>query len=277
MDDLSTVLENARRVATRIGTEFVDYLPTLLGASILLLAGWGVAHLLRAATRRTGNHLNRLLDRAFRTGRLVDFRLSPRAVAALAEIIFWLTVFVFATIAARAAGLTTFANWLDRAIASLPNLIAGALVIVIGFFLSAVARDLTTASATRTTQSALIGKTVQIAIIVIALIIGLDQIGINVTFIVTMFAIVAGALLGGFAIAFGLGARNYVGNLIGARELKREIEPGQIIRFGELEGEVLEVTATTLVLSIDDGRLRIPAGQFDVESVTIVDADRRHD
>jgi small-conductance mechanosensitive channel len=95
-----------------------------------------------------------------------------------------------------------------------------------------------------------------------------------VTLIVTMLAIAAGALLGGFAIAFGLGARAYVGNLICASELRRDIEPGQIIRFGEIEGEVVDITATTLVLATADGRRRIPAGTFAVESMTVVDTDQ---
>ena len=108
--------------------------------------------------------------------------------------------------------------------------------------------------------------------VVVAVIVGLDQVGINVTFIVTVLAIATAALLGGFAIAFGLGARAYVGNLIGARELGREIEPGQIVRFGNSEGEVVGITATTLVLATKEGRLRVPAGTFAVESMTIVEA-----
>ncbi len=262
MDEISTVLENARRVALRALTEVVDYLPTLLGAAILLLAGWLVARLLRAGTNRAGDNINRILDRAFRSGRLASFRLSSRMLSTLSEIIYWLTLFVFASIAARAAGLTTFASWLDRIVANLPNLVAGALVIALGFLLGTIARDLVTATTPsgRTAQSVLIGRVAQISVIVIALVIGLDQFGIDVTFIVTVLSIAAGVLLGGFALAFGLGARDYVANLIGARELRREIEAGQVIRFGEIEGEVLEITATTLVLATKDGRRRIPAG-----------------
>lgn len=279
MDEVSAILENARRVFLHTLTQVVDYLPSLLGASILLLAGWVVARLLRAGTNRAGDNINRILSRFFRSGRLSTLRLSPRMLAVLADVIFWITLFVFASIAARAAGLTTFAIWLDRVVANLPNLIAGVLVIIVGFFLGAFARDFTTAAspATRTAQSLLIGKVAQIAIIVIALVIGLDQIGINVTFIVTILAIATGVLLGGFAIAFGLGARSYVENIIGARELKREIEPGQVVRFGEDEGEVLEITATTLVLATKDGRRRIPAGAFSANAMTIVDAEPSHE
>ena len=275
MDDISTVLENARRVAVRVGTDIIDYLPILLGASIVLLVGWGVARLLRAGTHRVGDHLNRMLDRAFRGGRLVEFRLSPRVLSALAAIIFWLTLFVFASISARAAGLATFGNWLDRLVANLPNLVAGGLVIIVGFFLGEVARDLAAATAppSRSAQRLLIGKGAQVAVIVIALMIGLDQIGINVTLIVTMLAVAAGASLGGMAIAFGLGARVYVGNLIGARELKREIQRGQVVRFGDIRGEVLDITPTALVLATDDGRRRIPAGTFATEPMTILDVD----
>jgi small-conductance mechanosensitive channel len=279
MDDISIVLENARRVAARAGASFVEYLPTLLGAIILLLIGWAVARLLRIGTRRAGDNINRILDRTLRSGRLARFRLSSRVLSIFGEVIYWITLFVFVSIAARAAGLATFATWLDRVVANLPNLIAGVLVIVIGFFIGTVVRDFTTAAGpeTRTAQSLLFGRVAQFAIVAIALVIGLDQIGINVTFIVAMLGIAAGAVLGGFALAFGLGARAYIANLIGARELKREIEPGQIIRFGDIEGEVLDITATTLVLATEDGRRRIPAGRFAEEALTIVEADCGHD
>ena len=279
MDDVSTVLENARRVAMHALTNVVDYLPTLLGASILLLAGWVVARLLRAGTNRAGGNINRLLDRVFRSGRLAQIRLSARMLSALADVIFWLTLFVFVSIAARAAGLTTFATWLDRVVANLPNLVAGVLIIVVGFLIGAIVRDLATATrpASRSAQGLLIGKAAQIAVIVVALVIGLDQIGIDVTFIVTVLAIAIGVLLGGFAIAFGFGARGFVANLIAARDLKREIEPGQVIRFGAVEGEVLEITATTIVLATKEGRSRIPAGIFATEPMTIVDLDSPHE
>lgn len=279
MDEVSAVLENARRVFLHFLAELIDYLPSLLGALILLLVGWGVAHLLRAGTNRLGDNINRILARFFQSGRLSALRLSPRMLSVLAEVIYWLTLFVFVSLAARAAGLTRFATWLDRPVANLPNLIAGVLVIVIGFFLGAFARDFVTvaAPATRTAQSHLIGKAAQIVIIVIALVIGLDQIGINVTFIITILAIATGVLLGGFAIAFGLGARRYVENLIGARELRREIEPGQVLRFGDVEGEVLEITATALVLATKDGRRRVPAGVLAAEAVTIVEAEPQHE
>lgn len=279
MNDISTVLENARRVALRALANVVDYLPTLLGAAILLLAGWLVARLLRAGTSRAGDNINRILDRAFRSGRMASFRLSSRMLSTLSEIIYWLTLFVFVSIAARAAGLTTFATWLDRMVANLPNLIAGILIIALGFLLGAIARDLVTVTSPSrgTPQRALVGKAAQISVIVVALIIGLDQFGIDVTFIVTVLSIASGVLLGGFALAFGLGARNYVANLIGARELKREIEAGQVVRFGGTEGEVLEITATTLVLATKEGRQRIPAGTFAVEAMTIVDVDSPHE
>ncbi len=278
MNEISTVLENARGVAARTLADLVDYLPTLLGACIILLIGWGVARLLRGGTKGAGDNINRLLDRVFRSGRLAQFRLSPRTLSALAEVIFWLTLFIFVSIAARAAGLTAFAIWLDRMTANLPNIVAGVLVIIVGFFLGEIARNLSTAttSAGRTAQGLLVGKTLQIAVIVVALVIGLDLIGINVTFIVAVIAVATGVLLGGFAIAFGLGARGYVANLIGAHELKREIEPGQVIRFGETEGEVLEITATAVVLATGDGRRRIPAAIFAAEPVTIVNVEASH-
>ena len=63
----------------------------------------------------------------------------------------------------------------------------------------------------------------------------------------------------GFALAFGLGARVMVQNLIAVRHLKQLISPGQIVEVGADRGRILEFSSTGLVLETAEGRKLIPA------------------
>ena len=108
------------------------------------------------------------------------------------------------------------------------------------------------------------------------MIVGVDQIGVDITVVVTALAIVLACLLGGLSIAFGLGARSYVSNLIGAHYLGREYQEGERIRINKIEGTILEITSVAVILETNEGRLTVPARLFSDEAVLLISRERRH-
>ncbi|CAN5336044.1 hypothetical protein BH24PSE2_BH24PSE2_24430 [soil metagenome] len=275
MSDLSQALRSARNTFYEALHSFIEYLPYLLAALLLLLIGWLVARLIRSACRRLGTALNRVLTRISRwsrTGR--SLRLSPAAAALIGNVAFWLVILLFVAMAARVARLELFTLWLDRIVAYLPTLIAGGLILLAGWFVSVLARDVVTAASEATSpgQSALFGLIAQSAIFLAAIVIGLDQIGIDVTFLIILLGILASGLLLSLALAFGLGARALVANLLGAQQLGGLLEKGQIARIAGIEGRVLDVTPTTVVLAVDEGTLSVPAKTFQEQATLIVGA-----
>ena len=255
------------------------YLPSFAAAIAILLIGWILARLVRGALRHVSNWTNRALDRVFRHGALASARVSARANTVVGEFAFWTVLFMAATIAANVAGLTVLSDWLGAVVAHLPNVAAGLVIIVVGYFLSVLGGEEVAAAArsAKAAHSALVGRLAQGAIFIAALIVGLDQIGIDVTFLVALFGITLGAALFGLSLAFGLGARDFVSNVIGARNARAELERGLTVRIGDIEGEVLEVTATQIAVDTPEGRRLVPARQFDREGLAIVDASAARD
>ncbi|MDO9461327.1 MAG: mechanosensitive ion channel, partial [Alphaproteobacteria bacterium] len=74
-----------------------------------------------------------------------------------------------------------------------------------------------------------------------------------------------GALLGGVAIAFSLGSKSFVSNLIGARYLNKDYRVGESIRVGKIEGKIMEITSIAVVLETNEGRVTVPAQIFGEE------------
>lgn len=255
--DLSTSVAD---LFSRTAAAVTDHLPGVIGALILLLIGWLAARLLRTISVR----LVRLGRRAAsRVSRRAD-PLNERAERLVGSLVFWLVMLLFLTAATHAMGLTVFTNWLDRVMSYLPTFLAGLLIIVAGIMAGALARDLIAAAGPGgAPQRSLLARLAQGAIVLTAVVTGADQIGIDVTFLMIIAAVVAAALLGGIALAVSLGARTFVGNLFGARNLRQLYSVGQYIRVGEFEGRVLEITATTVILETADGRVHLPARLFD--------------
>lgn len=246
------------------------YLPHLVAALLLLLAGWLVARLVKGAFVRLAHSTNSFLAR-IRPAARTRLQLSPTLIALLANVLFWLLMLVFAAIAARVARLDVFTDWLDRVVAYLPTLIAGGLIALAGYLVSTLIRDLvtTTVHSAGGTRSELFGLGAQGAVFLTAVVVGLDQIGVDVTLLIVLLAILLGAALLCLVLAFGFGARVFVGNLIGAQQALGSIEAGQTAEIDGLSGQVLEITSTSVVLATSRGRLLVPARLF-MEKATLI-------
>lgn len=270
--DWSTALRSAFE---QLGDRLAQLVPSLVGALLLLLAGWVAARLLRSLTIR----LAHLLDAALaRFSRARDFE-RPKVPAAstqvLGSIVFWVVMLFFLTAATQVLGLGAFTGWLNRVVLYLPTLLAGALIVLAGLLLGTLARDLVLAAPAPTApgQRALLARIVQLSILIAAVLIGAEQIGLDVTFLVVLATVVAAAVLGGIALAVSLGSRTLVSNLIGAQYLRQYYRVGQTLRVGAYEGAILELTATGIVLDTADGRVMLPGKVFGEEPTLLRTGD----
>jgi hypothetical protein len=276
MSDLSQSLQTLQGTLADAYRSFIEYLPHFVAALLLLLAGWLVARLLRGLCIRLAGGLNNVLAGLSRWSRAKRrLTLTSGARVLIGNIVFWVIILLFVAMAARVARLELFTVWLDRIVAWLPTLFAGGLIVLAGWFAGVLVRDLVSAAlaSAGSGQSELFGRILQGAVFIAGLVIGLDQIGIDITFLTILFAIVVGGLLLAVALAFGAGARDLVANLIGAQQLTRLLEPGQVARIDGIEGQVLELTPTSVVLATDEGRMAIPAKRFQEAAVLIVTAE----
>lgn len=256
-----------------------DYIPSLLAAILLLVFGWVIARLARHAIRKLADASNSFLERTFPSGILAEARVSTLVATLLGEIVFWAILLIAVGIAAGIAGLSAVAEWLDRITAHLPNLIAGIAIVVVGFFLSIYIREQVTPQATPggSRQRLLLGQVAQGLVISTALIVGLDQIGIDVALLVALTVVIVAALLTGLAVAFALGARSHVSNLIGMRSARRHLNPGVRIRIDDIEGEILEITPTQIALTNEQGKILVPGRFIDEQAIIILTPDTGED
>jgi small-conductance mechanosensitive channel len=100
--------------------------------------------------------------------------------------------------------------------------------------------------------------------------VGADQIGVRITFLIIVAAVVMSAVVGGIALAVSLGSRAYVANLIGAHHLRQAFGIGQRVRIGEMEGRILELTAVSIVLETEHGRVNVPAKVYNEAPIVLI-------
>lgn len=261
MDDPTLMWSSIQETAVTVFASLIGYLPSLFGALVILLLGWIIARLVRAGSTRILGAINRILERTLRHGLLSSVRIPMGASTIFGEIAYWIVIFMTLTISARIAQLPAVSRWLDEIVGFLPGILFGIATIIIGYVIASIVGDRVTetARASKSAQAILLGRISQATVFVVALIVGLDQLGVNVTVFVTLAAISMGSILVGFSIAFGLGARDHVGNLISARSYRQSLNPGVVVKIGEAQGEILEITQTDIALDTEAGRALIPA------------------
>ena len=107
--------------------------------------------------------------------------------------------------------------------------------------------------------------------IALTVIIGLGQLGIDVQLLGQILAVLVSAVVLALALAFGLGAGPTVANIIALRNLSRHYQQGQRVRIDQLEGEILELSKTTVILDTEAGRAMIPAKTFQEKISVLLD------
>jgi hypothetical protein len=252
--------------------DLAAFAPRLLAAAGLAAAGWLAGRLLKFLTvrllrgwgRQVASGVGRLLGSRDAEREMRGFALRPPVVEAAGRVVFWLAFLFFAAAATEALGLPVVSAWLSGVAAYLPRLLVAALIVVLGLLAGSLAR--TTLSATAASAgfayADALGRVAQGIVVMASCIVAFDQLGIQVTFLTVLAAIVTGTLLGGAALAFGLGARTAVSNIIASHYLLKTYRVGHHVRIGAVEGRIVDITPTAVIVATADGQAMVPAKEF---------------
>lgn len=258
-----------------IVNQVAAYLPRLLVAVMLLVVGWVVARVLRVISVRLLIGLDSLWHRVISQKGLTQLRPHQGPARIAGEILFWFAILLFIAAAASVLGLDIFVKWLSEITTYIPILLTGLLIILAGVVISSLLRDVisSTASSAGVPQSELLGRIAQTAVLLTAIIIGVNQIGIDVTFLSIVVGVLLAVTFGGVALAFGIGARAHMANIIAGHQLRQHYRIGDRLRIGDVTGTIIEFTATRAILDTDDGRVIVPASRFEETISAVIDRE----
>lgn len=246
------------------------FLPNLLAALALLLLGWLAAFVIRWLVQRFGKGLDALLALVHRWfGQEVS---RPRwSVSDLVgHVAFWMVLVYGVSAAAEQVGLATFASWLRELLGYLPTVLISAFILFMGYLVSNGVRNAIAVLADTSgfQHGASLGHLTSGLILAFALLLGMDQLGLDVDLFSNIIVLAAGALFGSAALAFGIGAGDAVRNVMASHYVRKTYRPGQRVRINGLEGEILELTQFAVLVETDQGEALVPARHF-LESVSV--------
>lgn len=224
MDTVYVLLEPARASLSKIG----EFVAILLGVIFILLIGWLVAIVIKAAVSKGLNalRLDDLSERFEIKNILAKGGIKYSFSELMGVICYWLILLVTLQFAVSAFGLTPAAQLLEVIISYIPNIIAAIFLLTIGIFSAALLKNIVMTAAVNAglSQARTLARVVEIVIVVFAVFMSLEQLRIAPQTIDAIIKITLGSLGLAFAIAVGFGARDFAEKAINdlADKLKKK-------------------------------------------------------
>ena len=246
----------------------VTYLPIVLLAVAVLVIGWLIAHVVRGLVRRALESMDWLFARLAPRSAGRSEALARATSRAISTVVFWIVLLVFAASALRILGGSLFERWTENLLAYLPSAIGGIIIIVVGFTGGTLVRHVLEQASVGlgVGQSSLLGRLAQAVIVISCIVIGIDQLGVNVAFLIQLTTVTAAAVFGGIALVFALGTRQHLANLIGAHYARKHYAPGDFVKIGAFQGRIVEIVDGCVFLETEAGDVSVPAQNFSAEA-----------
>jgi hypothetical protein len=256
---------------TQFKDKFFAIVPDLIFAVIIVLIGILVARLLKTVVNRLINRIDKLIPSSKLRNRLKKVSLE-RSAQIVAKLVYWIIIVFFLTAATEILGLPIITTWLGGLVHYLPNILIAVIIVFLGIVLGKLVRDLISSAADSAgllygTVLAGIGR---YAILLITILIAVNQIGIDIAILTGIIDIVLAAILFGAALAFGLGAKISVSNILASYYVQNWYKEGQLVRIGDKKGRIIQFTSTAVILETSDGQLSIPAKKFSEDTSTLI-------
>ena len=189
-----------------------SYIPTLLGAIVILIVGWFIAKLIEAVVVRVLKAIRLDLgsDKAGISNILAQGDIKLTLSELIGALVYWLIVLVVIATAMNALNLTVAAELIARLVEYVPNIIAAIFVLVLGSFLASFVSTIvrTTASNAGIGKAKLLGEVAQIVLIIFTIIIAIEQLNVATALIALAVNVVLASIGLGLALAFGLGCKD---------------------------------------------------------------------
>ena len=193
--------------------QVMAFLPTLVGAIVILIVGWLLAKGIEAIAVRVlrAIALDKIADQIQLSDVLAKGGIKHKLSDLIGVIVYWLVMLAVIMVVFNILQLTVAAELFQTVVTFLPNVIAAVFILIVGMFAAAFVSSTirTAASNAGILQAHLIGQLVQAVIVIFATVAALQQ--LQIPFFGEVFLIILAGISLGCAIAFGLGCKELAG------------------------------------------------------------------
>ena len=197
---------------------FVNALPSVVGAILILIVGWIIAGWIGGLVTRAlrAIRLDQMAARAGVTSFLERAQVHADPAGVLGATVKWYLRLVFVLMAANAVGITAVSTIVNDILGFIPNLIVAVLILGAFSWLAGLTRNVVRGAlgGSSLPNGDAIAAIAYAAVFAFGVVAAADQVGVASTLINTLFIGLVAALALAFGLAFGLGGREEAGSIL---------------------------------------------------------------
>jgi small-conductance mechanosensitive channel len=273
MNNLPNISEILRNTFTTLISQFVDFVPRVIGCLVILAIGYLVARGVRIVVGQVLSKVgfDRIGDKLNEIGIIKQLKTEISLSDIVAKVFYYYIILIFLTFAADTLGVDTITAMVLSLVNFIPKLIAGAVMLQIGIMFSDAIKTAVTAlcKSFNIASAKLIGNIAFIFFLVITFITALGQIGMETALLESSFILVIGGAVGAFAIGYGIASRDVLANIISSFYSRKNYSEGQVIKVGDIKGVITKIDNTSVTVVNDTTTTIIPLQLFQTKQVEI--------
>lgn len=197
---------------------FFSAIPRIIGFVLILVVGWFIATLIGKAVGVLLHavRFNTLADRAGISAFVQKMGVKTDVSAFLGEIVKWFIRLIVMVVAFDGLGLPAVSAVLTQFLLWLPNLIVALIIIVLGGLAAQALQGIARGAASEAgfSNPEMIAKIAKTAVWIFTIVIAVNQLGVAVTLINTLFMGFVGAAALALGLAFGLGGKETAAKIV---------------------------------------------------------------
>jgi hypothetical protein len=273
MNHLPDISEILRNTFSTLISQFIDFVPRVIGCLVILTIGYlvarGVKVLVSQLLSRVG--FDRIGDKLNEIGIIKQLKTEVKLSDIVAKILYYYILLIFLTFSADTLGVDTITNMVLSLVTFIPKLIAGAVMLQIGVMLSDAIKTAVIAlcKSFNVAAAKLVGNIAFVFFLVITLITALGQIGIETTLLESSFILIIGGVVGAFALGYGIASKDVLANMISSFYSRKNYREGQIIKIDNVKGVITRIDNTSITIVGDNITTIIPLQLFQTKQVEI--------
>jgi len=209
MNQVTQTLETGRGFLVQLG----EFMPKLLLAIVILVAGWLIAKFLLFAVIKGLKliNFNVVTEKAGIDKFLKQGGIAKTTIDILGILIYWLAILFTLLIAFETLGLTVVSDLFTQITLFVPNVIVAVIILAIGLYFARFVGDSVVAYSKNIglEDAELLGRVCRYGIMVFVVVIALDQVDVAADIVRWTFFIVIAGIVFALALAFGLGGQKW--------------------------------------------------------------------
>ena len=198
--------------------QLASFLPSLIGALLILIVGWIVAKIFRSVSVKLLKLIkfNVVTEKAKVDQFLADGGVKKSAIEIIGSLFYWLIMLIVLLTAFNSLGLSAASDLFNQVFLFIPNIIVAVLVLILGLFVANLISQavVTYLKNIEIDNAEVMGRLTNYAIIVFVVSLSLTQLNIGKELISNFLLIVFGALCLALALAFGIGGKEWAAGVI---------------------------------------------------------------